>query len=297
MQPILSSCLPTAKPCSVPPQVGATQGRYAQDDAARWGPGRGPASRVRRILPLLLLSAPRVRTRKLGHGHTISQASLKECSVYLLSLPMFQPPSMQYMRHKAPAHREVLARTPVLSQEQRRWPSSTSNPGCLSPTHTRSLPRPPARCRCCPRTWPPRVHPVCVTIPTYLHIWFCPPPPSPLSLLSKDVATIVRASARQLRDKSAKTRVGVFGVLRQLVAVRPGDMAGQVDALAPGLLAALNVGAGGAAGWGWRWGNGDGGGDCTTRSSGTAGQQGIAARLASLKLMCESLTKPVLNYT
>lgn len=86
------------------------------------------------------------------------------------------------------------------------------------------------------------------------------PAPSPLSLLSKDVATIVRASARQLRDKSPKTRVGVFGVLRQLVAVRPGDMAGQVDALAPGLLAALNVGAGGCGGLERWWDKGTGAG-------------------------------------
>ncbi|EFJ52089.1 hypothetical protein VOLCADRAFT_79240 [Volvox carteri f. nagariensis] len=63
---------------------------------------------------------------------------------------------------------------------------------------------------------------------------------SPTALLTGDVASIVRASAKQLRDKSPKTRVGVFGVLRQLVAVQASSMSGQVDALVPGLLAALN---------------------------------------------------------
>ncbi|GLI69131.1 hypothetical protein VaNZ11_013686 [Volvox africanus] len=65
-------------------------------------------------------------------------------------------------------------------------------------------------------------------------------PNSPTSLLAGDVASIVRASAKQLRDKSPKTRVGVFGVLRQLLAVQAPFVAGQVDALIPGLLAALN---------------------------------------------------------
>ncbi|GIL42737.1 hypothetical protein Vafri_669 [Volvox africanus] len=65
-------------------------------------------------------------------------------------------------------------------------------------------------------------------------------PNSPTSLLAGDVASIVRASAKQLRDKSPKTRVGVFGVLRQLLAVQASSVAGQVDALIPGLLAALN---------------------------------------------------------
>ncbi|GIL73243.1 hypothetical protein Vretimale_4847 [Volvox reticuliferus] len=65
-------------------------------------------------------------------------------------------------------------------------------------------------------------------------------PNSPTSLLAGDVVSIVRASAKQLRDKSPKTRIGVFGVLRQLVAVQASSVAGQVDALIPGLLAALN---------------------------------------------------------
>ncbi|KAG2500009.1 hypothetical protein HYH03_002291 [Edaphochlamys debaryana] len=73
-------------------------------------------------------------------------------------------------------------------------------------------------------------------------------PASPLSLLSADVPSIVKASARQLRDKSAKTRVGVFGgVLRQLVAVAAPAVAGQVEALVPGVLAALNDKSGNTA--------------------------------------------------
>ncbi|GFR41083.1 hypothetical protein Agub_g1723, partial [Astrephomene gubernaculifera] len=65
---------------------------------------------------------------------------------------------------------------------------------------------------------------------------------SPLSLLVRDVPLIVRCSARQLgaRERAgAKTRVGVLGVLRQLVAVAAGEVAGQVGALVPGVLAAL----------------------------------------------------------
>ncbi|KAG2450178.1 hypothetical protein HYH02_000280 [Chlamydomonas schloesseri] len=80
---------------------------------------------------------------------------------------------------------------------------------------------------------------------------------SPVALLAADTALIVKAAAKQLKDKSAKTRVGALGVLRQLVAVQaavaadaeagadgggaaaavPGSV---VDVLVPGLLAALN---------------------------------------------------------
>lgn len=45
------------------------------------------------------------------------------------------------------------------------------------------------------------------------------------------------------QDKSHKTKVGLIGVLRQLVAVQPGAVAGHIDTLVPGLNAALNVGA------------------------------------------------------
>jgi hypothetical protein len=58
-----------------------------------------------------------------------------------------------------------------------------------------------------------------------------PPPPSPRSpsaLLAGDVASIARAAAKQLKDRSAKTRTGAIGVLRQLLAVAAPAVGGQV---------------------------------------------------------------------
>lgn len=59
-------------------------------------------------------------------------------------------------------------------------------------------------------------------------------PASPLQLLLGDVGTMLRAAAKQLSDKSPKTRMGMFTVLRTLVGVLPGSVADHVGMLVPG---------------------------------------------------------------
>lgn len=59
-------------------------------------------------------------------------------------------------------------------------------------------------------------------------------PNSPLELLRADVATVLKAAGRQLGEKSLKTKVGVFTVLRSLVAVLPDSIADHVKTLVPG---------------------------------------------------------------
>jgi hypothetical protein len=57
---------------------------------------------------------------------------------------------------------------------------------------------------------------------------------SPLSLLLADVGPLMKAAARQLGDKSPKTRVGMFTVLHTLVGVLPGSVAEHIGMLVPG---------------------------------------------------------------
>lgn len=57
---------------------------------------------------------------------------------------------------------------------------------------------------------------------------------SPLQLLLADTPTLIKASARQLSDKSLKTRIGMFSVMHTLVSVLPGSVADHVGALVPG---------------------------------------------------------------
>ena len=64
---------------------------------------------------------------------------------------------------------------------------------------------------------------------------------SPLALLSADISVVVKAASKQLSEKYVKTKVGVFGVLRELVAVLPAGVAEHVATLVPGILHALNV--------------------------------------------------------
>ncbi len=64
---------------------------------------------------------------------------------------------------------------------------------------------------------------------------------SALALLAADVPAVVKAAAKQLGEKSVKTRVGVFGVLRELLGVLPDSLAQHVAALLPGVLHALQV--------------------------------------------------------
>ncbi|KAF6251732.1 armadillo-type protein [Scenedesmus sp. NREL 46B-D3] len=63
-------------------------------------------------------------------------------------------------------------------------------------------------------------------------------PASPLQLLLGDVGPMLKAAARQLADKSPKTRVGMFTVLRTLVGVLPGSVADHVGMIVPGILLA-----------------------------------------------------------
>lgn len=59
-------------------------------------------------------------------------------------------------------------------------------------------------------------------------------PSSPLALLVADAPSLLKASARQLSDKSLKTRIGMFGVLHTLVGVLPSSVADHVGLLVPG---------------------------------------------------------------
>ena len=67
------------------------------------------------------------------------------------------------------------------------------------------------------------------------------PSAGPVVQLRADVPAILRAASRQLRDKSVKTKAGIFQVLKELVAVLPDATAADIDQLVPGILAALNV--------------------------------------------------------
>ncbi|PSC76088.1 cullin-associated NEDD8-dissociated 1 isoform B [Micractinium conductrix] len=58
-------------------------------------------------------------------------------------------------------------------------------------------------------------------------------------LLRADIPAVMRAVAKQLRHKSAKTKVGVFRVLLELVAVTPDAVGGHAGELLPGIQAAL----------------------------------------------------------
>jgi cullin-associated NEDD8-dissociated protein 1 len=59
-------------------------------------------------------------------------------------------------------------------------------------------------------------------------------PSSPLALLQSDSPSLIKASARQLSDKSLKTRSGMFGVLHTLLGVLPSSIAEHVGVLVPG---------------------------------------------------------------
>ncbi|PRW59351.1 cullin-associated NEDD8-dissociated 1 isoform B [Chlorella sorokiniana] len=58
-------------------------------------------------------------------------------------------------------------------------------------------------------------------------------------LLRADIPAVIRAVSKQLRSKSAKTKVGVFRVLLELVAVAPDAVGSHVAELLPGIQAAL----------------------------------------------------------
>ncbi|GAB6018576.1 Cullin-associated NEDD8-dissociated protein 1 [Chamberlinius hualienensis] len=61
----------------------------------------------------------------------------------------------------------------------------------------------------------------------------------PNSLLQHQVASIVKALHKQLKEKSVKTRQGCFAVLTELVAVLPGALASHIPALFSGIQYSL----------------------------------------------------------
>ncbi|XAR49295.1 hypothetical protein NMG60_11032451 [Bertholletia excelsa] len=62
---------------------------------------------------------------------------------------------------------------------------------------------------------------------------------SPRWLLKQEVPKIVRSITRQLREKSIKTKVGAFSVLKELVVVLPDCLADHIGSLIPGIEKAL----------------------------------------------------------
>ncbi|KAG4401480.1 hypothetical protein GLYMA_07G272400v4 [Glycine max] len=63
---------------------------------------------------------------------------------------------------------------------------------------------------------------------------------SPRWLLKQEVSKIVKSINRQLREKSIKTKVGAFSVLKELVVVLPNCLADHIGSLIPGIEKALN---------------------------------------------------------
>lgn len=68
----------------------------------------------------------------------------------------------------------------------------------------------------------------------------------PAAQLKADIPAIVRAIARQLRDKSVKAKSGVFQLLKELVTAQPNAVAAEMEQLVPGIAAALEVGVRGS---------------------------------------------------
>ncbi|VAI27268.1 unnamed protein product [Triticum turgidum subsp. durum] len=64
---------------------------------------------------------------------------------------------------------------------------------------------------------------------------------SPRWLLKQEVPKIVKSINRQLREKSIKTKVGAFSVLKELVVVLPDCLADHFGSLVPGIEKALNA--------------------------------------------------------
>ena len=62
---------------------------------------------------------------------------------------------------------------------------------------------------------------------------------SPLTLLTNQVPSIVKAVHRLLKDKSVKTRQGCFALLSELVSVLPGALANHISAVIPGIQYSL----------------------------------------------------------
>lgn len=66
---------------------------------------------------------------------------------------------------------------------------------------------------------------------------------SPATLLLNDVSALMKAVGKQLKDKSLKTRVGIFMVLHELAKVAPHSTVDHIPGLIQGLQKGLMVGA------------------------------------------------------
>jgi hypothetical protein len=60
-------------------------------------------------------------------------------------------------------------------------------------------------------------------------------------MLAGDAPDILKASMKQLRNKSLKTRTGILHLLKELLATLPDGQIRDTDQLLPGVLAAINV--------------------------------------------------------
>ena len=66
--------------------------------------------------------------------------------------------------------------------------------------------------------------------------------PGVIDLLLADAPGILKASQKQLREKSLKTRMGILVLLKELLAFLPDGQMQDVDQLLPGVISAMNVG-------------------------------------------------------
>ena len=65
--------------------------------------------------------------------------------------------------------------------------------------------------------------------------------PGVIGLLLADALSILKASQKQLREKSLKTRTGILVLLKELLAALPDGQIQDVDQLLPGVISAMNV--------------------------------------------------------
>ena len=63
----------------------------------------------------------------------------------------------------------------------------------------------------------------------------------PVDQLRRDVPSVVKAAVRQLKEKSVRTKQGVFAALQELVTVVPDTIGTHTGQMMPGLQAALTV--------------------------------------------------------
>ena len=63
----------------------------------------------------------------------------------------------------------------------------------------------------------------------------------PVDQLQSDVPSIIKAAVRQLKEKSVRTKQGIFAALLELVTVVPSSIGTHTPQLMPGIQAALTV--------------------------------------------------------